>query len=87
MFAPEKQAAFFGDLARARAWDESATEFDAYRRRNQLALEAIGRYDLVDRLIKGKVGGVALGEAIVPGFSRDDHVAKEAIMPMTSAKD
>lgn len=81
-----QKAAFFGDLPRAKEWSDAAKEFEAYRRRNQLALESIGRYDLVDRLVKGKVGGVALGEAIVPGFSHDIHVAKEPILPMQSAQ-
>ncbi len=79
-------AAKNGDLARANEWDSAAKEFDAYRRRNELALEAIGRFDLVDRLVRGKVGGVALGEALVPFFNRDIHVTTEPILPIPGAQ-
>lgn len=68
-------AAQHGDTRRALEFQEAAGEFDAYRSRNRLALEAIGRYDLIDRLVLGKVGGVALGESIVPMFSADQHVS------------
>jgi hypothetical protein len=67
-------AAKFGRRDIADLWDKAAYEFDAYRRRNRLLLDAIGRWDLVARLVEGKVGGVAIGESVVPVFSQDLHV-------------
>ncbi len=67
-------AAKLGQTQRAREWDLAAREFDAYRRRNRLLLDAIGRWDLVARLVEGKVGGIAMGESLVPFFSMDLHV-------------
>lgn len=61
------------------AWDEAAREFDAYRTRNEAALEAIGRHDLVTRLVKGERGEVHVGEPVVPMFVRKMHVAAESL--------
>ena len=65
--------------AEARAWDTAAKEFDNYRTRNRALLEAAGRLDLVARLVEGQVGDVQVGEAVVPPFSRELHVAKEPL--------
>ena len=59
-------------------WTESAVEFDAYRKRNRVLLESIGRHDLVTRLVEGKRGGVQLGEPVVPNFSLE-HISREAL--------
>ena len=56
-------------------WGQAAVAFRAYRARNLALLRAIGRMDLVARLVEGKVGGVTVGEAIVPKFSHRLHVA------------
>jgi hypothetical protein len=67
-------AARLGKTQLARDWEAAAKEFDAYRRRNRLLLDAVGRWDLVARLVEGKVGGIALGESVCPFFSSDVHV-------------
>lgn len=59
-------------------WEQAAKEFDAYRKRNQAFLESIGRPDLVARLVKGEIGGVTLGEAVVPNF-KSMHVSEEPL--------
>lgn len=81
-FSPGEKSALFETLAteaktaeEASAWSASAREFDAYRKRNRATLEAIGRLDLVARLVEGQTGDVQVGEAVVPGFSRRLHVA------------
>jgi hypothetical protein len=68
------EAARIGQSTRAKEWADAAKEFDAYRSRNRLMLDAVGRWDLVARLVEGKVGGVAMGESIVPYFNQDQHV-------------
>lgn len=82
--AEEARRAF--DDRTARMWDEAAREYEAYMRRNKIALEAAGRHDLVDRLHGGKIGGVQIGEAIVPTFDRELHVTKDRIEPLPSAQ-
>lgn len=42
-----------------------------YRERNRDVLIAMGRSDLVNRLVHGKVGNVQVGEPVVPEFSSD----------------
>lgn len=73
-----------GMLDDARAWESAAEEFDDYRKRNEVFLESIGRSDLVDRLAKGKIGGVAMGEAVVSTFDYASHVTQpgEILRPM-----
>jgi len=51
----------------------------AERDRNRIALELIGRGDLVGRLVLGKVGQVQMGEAVVPEFQDTVHVAKHPL--------
>lgn len=72
-----------GDRASAEAWEYAADEFDEYRKRNEVFLESIGRTDLVDRLVLGKVGGVAMGEAVISNFDYELHVTKpgEILVP------
>jgi hypothetical protein len=48
---------------------------DVQRLKNRLALEAIGRADLVGRLIEGRRDQVILGEAVMPEYSDESHVA------------
>lgn len=48
----------------------------ADRDRNRVALELIGRGDLVSRLVQGKVGQIILGEPVIPEFNDDVHVPK-----------
>jgi len=78
---PGEKSRHFAELAqqaRTQAeqmgWAEAAEEFEAYRRRNKAFLEAIDRPDLVARLSEGQVGGLKLGESVVPEFSRRLHV-------------
>lgn len=75
------RAARSGNGELADDYERAADEFEAYRRRNRLALESIGRDDLVQRLVEGKVGGVILGEPIVSNFSYDLHTTDE-LMPL-----
>ena len=46
------------------------------------ALEAIGRKDLVARLIEGRVGQIQLGEAVMPEFNEAIHVADRRLYPL-----
>lgn len=74
-----ERSAHFRTLAamgEGEAWRRAADAFDAYRSRNRPLLEAIGRHDLVARLVEGEIGEVRLGTAVVPNFSRLLHVAK-----------
>lgn len=74
-----ERSAHFRTLAKmgeGEAWKKAADAFDAYRSRNRPLLEAIGRHDLVARLVEGEIGEVRLGAAVVPNFSRLLHVAK-----------
>ena len=74
-----ERSAHFRTLAKmgeGEAWTAAADAFDAYRSRNRPLLEAIGRHDLVARLVEGEIGEVRLGTAVVPNFSRLLHVAK-----------
>jgi hypothetical protein len=41
-----------------------------YRERNENALRASGRADLIDRLVEGKVGSPKIGVAVTPEFSQ-----------------
>lgn len=66
-------------MGEGEAWNEAADAFDAYRTRNRAFLEAVGRHDLVARLVEGEIGEVRLGTAVVPNFSRALHVAKEPL--------
>ena len=83
--APGERSAHFERLAamtkgeEAHEWQLAADEFDAYRHANQAFLEAIGRGDLVARLVHGQVGFAQTGEAVVPNFSKLLHVAKEPL--------
>lgn len=72
-------AALATDPAEQARWLKSADAFDAYRRRSQALLEATGRQDLVQRLIKGEKGAVKMGEPVVPEFSRPLHVPKTPV--------
>lgn len=72
-------AALATDQAERDRWLKSADAFDAYRRRSQALLEATGRQDLVQRLIKGERGAVKMGEPVVPEFSRALHVPKTPV--------
>ena len=47
-----------------------------FRDRMRAGFEAAGRPDLVARLVEGQIGGLQLGAALVPPFSRLMHVAK-----------
>lgn len=49
---------------------------EEYRKRNRAILEAMGRFDLIARLVEGKVGYVQLGEAVTPEYNPDIHDAK-----------
>ena len=77
----EKSAHFraLAAMGEGEAWAEAADAFDAYRTRNRAFLEAVGRHDLVARLVEGEVGEVRLGTAVVPNFSRALHVAAEPL--------
>lgn len=83
---PGEKARHFRELAaeaqsadEARAWTESAEEFEAYRTRNRVVLEAMGRPDLVARLVSGQIEEVQLGQAVCRPFVRARHVAPEAL--------
>lgn len=80
------QSAQMGLLERAAEWERAADEFEAYRRRNRLALESIGRTDLVARLVEGRVGGVTVGEPVVPGFDSDKFVTQKPIALIPGAQ-
>jgi len=45
-----------------------------YRERNRAILERMGRFDLIARLVEGKVGYIQLGVAVTPEFG-DGHVS------------
>ncbi len=79
-----KMCARQGRFDDARAWESAADEFDDYRKRNEVFLESIGRSDLVERLVKGKTGGVAMGEAVVSTFDYAAHVTQpgEILTPL-----
>lgn len=47
---------------------------DEYRRRNEQALLAAGRQDLITRLVEGQVGHIQVGLAVTPEFSDAMHV-------------
>lgn len=81
------RAAKLGRLREAAQWREAAAEFDRYREINEAMLESIGRTDLADRLARGKVGGVKIGEPIVGSFIRDLHVTitGERLRPLPGA--
>ncbi len=49
---------------------------EAERERNRAALMAIGRGDLVQRLVEGRVGQIVQGEPVTPDFNELLHVAK-----------
>jgi hypothetical protein len=46
-----------------------------YRTHNKAILEAMGRFDLIARLVEGKVGFIQLGVAVTPEFG-DVHLSK-----------
>lgn len=50
-----------------------------YRERMRAGFEAAGRPDLVARLVEGQIGGLQMGAALVPPFSRLLHVAKRPL--------
>ena len=50
-----------------------------YRQRNEAMLIAMGRPDLVARLVYGKVGYVQMGEAVTPEFNDEIHAAKSSL--------
>lgn len=79
-----RRAAYQGDSVMAAKWQSAAEEFDDYRARNEVFLEAIGRGDLVERLVHGRVGGVAEGESIVGSFDYANHVTQpgEILIPL-----
>jgi hypothetical protein len=52
---------------------------EEYRRRNRAMLEAMGRPDLVARLVEGKVGYIQLGERVTQEYNPDTHDAKDAL--------
>ena len=70
------RAAKAGRLREAAEWRSAAEEYDKYRTLNEAFLEAIGRHDLADRLARGKIGGVQIGEAIIGSFVRELHVTQ-----------
>jgi len=83
---PGEKSAHFRQLAaeatteaERKAWTEAADVFDAYRQRNAIFLRAVGREDLVTRLVGGERGHVQEGEALVKSFSRRDHVPKQPL--------
>lgn len=59
---------------------------DSDRERNLEALMAIGRGDLVARLVKGQVGQIVLGEPVIPEYNDRNHVA-EAPLPILPGVD
>lgn len=85
LIPPGEKSAHFRRLAETvragerAAWEGAADEFDAYRTRNAVVLEAIGRADLVARLVRGERGDVQVGEPVVPMFNRKTHVAAEPL--------
>jgi hypothetical protein len=54
---------------------------DFVRARNKAALEAIGRKDLVARLVEGQIGQIIVGEPVTPEYSDKLHVA-DAPLPI-----
>lgn len=60
-------------------WRAAATEFDVYREQMAGFLSAGGRPDLVARLVHGQRAMIVQGEAVVPEFARNLHVAKEPL--------
>ena len=48
-----------------------------YRERNKAMLLALGRSDLVARLVEGKVGNVQVGAPVASSFVEDQHVVDE----------
>lgn len=71
-----------GDPEEALRWRRAAVAFEAYRQTSGALLEATGRGDLVQRLIRGEPGSVKLGEPVVPEFSRALHVATHPLRPL-----
>jgi hypothetical protein len=61
----------------SKAWTQAADEFDAYRKTNEALLLSINRQDLVARLVKGQIGGVTIGEALVPEFGYTRHTTTD----------
>ena len=53
---------------------------EEYRRRNRAIFEAMGRPDLVQRLVEGKIGYIQLGERVTPEYNPDTHDAKDALV-------
>ncbi len=49
-----------------------------YRARNRAILEAMGRFDLIARLVEGRIGYIQLGEAVTPEFS-ELHMPKQPL--------
>jgi len=49
------------------------------RERDKAMLFAIGRGDLVSRLVEGKVGQIILGEQLTPEYNDDWHTAKKPL--------
>jgi len=49
------------------------------RERDKALLYAIGRGDLVSRLVEGKVGQIILGEQLMPEYNDDWHTAKKPL--------
>lgn len=71
-----------GDRDTAGQWTEAASAFESYQAVNRAALESIGRHDLVHRLVEGRIGGLLLGEMVVPTWS-EDHLEYKSFKELT----
>jgi hypothetical protein len=50
-----------------------------YRQKNRAMLEAMGRYDLIARLVEGRIGYVQMGVPVTPEFNPMVHVAQVSL--------